>query len=84
MLLDSNQKLSRMQYRVEQAGCNIITFHESHMPVTQQMDNKYKYLKHKVNEAQLELNTLSDVAESFLPPESSPGTIHRRRSKEEV
>ena len=68
ILLESNQKLSRMHYRVEQAGRNNLAFNESHIPVTQQMDNKYKYLKQEVNETQFELNTL------FFPPESSPGT----------
>ena len=72
-----------MQYRVEQAGCNNITFNESHIPVTQQMDNMYKYLQRQIIEAQLELNTLCDVAESFFPPESSPGTTRQRRSIDE-
>ena len=72
-----------MQHRVEQAGCNILTFNESHIPVTQQMDNMYKYLKQELIEAQLEVNTLSDVAESFFPPESSSGTTRRRRSIDE-
>ena len=72
-----------MQYRVEQAGCNNVTFNESHMSVTQQMDNMYKYLKQEVNEAQIELNTLSDIAESFFPPESSPVTTRRKRSTDE-
>ena len=80
ILLESNQKLTRMQYRIEQAGCNNLTFNESHIPVTQQTDNMYKYLKQEVNEAQIELNTLSDVAESFFPPESSPGTTRQKRS----
>ena len=80
ILLESNQKLSRMQYRVEQVGCNNLTLDESHIPVTQQMDNMYKYLKQEVNEAQLELNTLSDVAEFFFPPESSAKATRRRRS----
>ena len=75
ILLESNQKLSRMQYRVEQAGFNSFRFNESHKPVTQQMDNMYKYLRQEVNEAQFGLNTLSDVAESFFPPEKLPGTI---------
>ena len=83
ILLESNQKPTRMQYRIEQAGCNNVTFNESHIPVTQQMDNMYKYLKQEVNEAQLELNTLSDVAESFFPPESSSETTHRRLSIDE-
>ena len=83
ILLESNQKLTRMQYRVEQAGCNNLTFNESHIPVTQQMDNMYKYLTQEVNEAQIELNTLSDVAEFFFPPESSPGTLRERRSIDE-
>jgi len=47
------------------------------------MDNMYKYLKQEVNEPQIELNTLSDVAESFSPPESSPGTTRGRRSMDE-
>ena len=83
ILLESNQNLSSMQYRVEQAGCNNITFNESHIPVTQKMDKMYKYLTQKVNESQVELNTLSDVAESFFPPESSPATARRRRSVNE-
>ena len=82
-LIESNQKLTRMQYRVEQAGCNNLTFKESRIPVTQQMDNMCKYLTQEVNEAQIELNTLSDVAEAFLPPESSPGTNRQRRSIDE-
>ena len=48
------------------------------------MDNMYKYLKQEVNDAQVELNTLSDVVESFFPPESSPGTTRQRRSIDEV
>ena len=72
-----------MQSRVGQAGCNNITYNESHIPVTQQMGNMYNYLKQEVNEAKLELNTLSDVAESFFPPESSSGTTGRRRSIDE-
>ena len=79
ILFQSNQKFSRMQNRVEQAGCNNITFTESHVPVIPQMDNMYKYLKQEANEAQLELNTLSDVAESFFPPESSLGPTRHRR-----
>ena len=47
------------------------------------MDNMYKYLKQEVNEAQLKLNILSDAAESFFPPESSPGTTRQRRSIDE-
>ena len=46
------------------------------------MDNVYKYLKQEVTEAQIELNALSDVAESFFPPETSSGTTRQRRSKE--
>ena len=83
ILLESKQKLTRMQYRAAQAGCNNLTFNESHIPVTQQMDNVYKYLKQEVNEAQNELNALSDVAESFFPPEPSPGTTRHRRSIDE-
>ena len=80
ILLESNQKATCMQYRVEQEGCNNFTFNESHIPITQQTDNMYKYLTQEVNEAQIELNNLSDVAESFFPPESSLGTTRRRRS----
>ena len=47
------------------------------------MDNRYKCLKQEVNEAQLELNTLSKFAELFFPPESSPGTTRWRRSLDE-
>ena len=83
ILLESNQKLSRMQNRVEQAGCNQIRFNESHLPVTQQIDKKNKYLKQEINEAQLELNTLGDVAEFFFPPESSSGATRKRRSIDE-
>ena len=72
-----------MQSRVEQAGCNSITFNESHIQVTQKMDNMYKYLKQEVNEVQLELNSLSDVAESFFPPESLPETTRQTRSIDE-
>ena len=72
IFLESSQKLPRMQYRVAQAGCSNIMFSESHIPVTQHMDKMYKYLQKDVNEAQLELNTLSDIAESFFPPESLP------------
>ena len=43
----------------------------------------YRYLKREVNEAQLQLNTLSDIAKSFFPPESSLGTIRRRRSMDD-
>ena len=43
----------------------------------------YKFLKQEVNEAQLELNSLSDVAGSFFPPESLPGTTRRRWSSNE-
>ena len=81
--LESTQKLARIQHRVEQAGCNNLTFNESHIPVTQQMDNMYKYLKQELNEGQPEHNTLSDVAESFLPPESSPRNTRQRRSIDE-
>ena len=80
ILLESNQKLSRMQYCVAQAQCNCITFNESHILVTQQTDNIYKYPKQENNEAQLEPNTLSDVAESFFPPKLSTGNSRQRRS----
>ena len=42
ILLESNQKFSRMHCRVEQAGCNNIKYNELHIPVTQQMDKIYK------------------------------------------
>ena len=51
IFLESSQKLSRIEYGVAQAGCNNITFYESHIPVTQQMNNMYKYLNQEVNEA---------------------------------
>ena len=82
-ILESNAKLSRMQYRVAQAGCNNITFNESHMPVLQQMENMHNHLKTEISEAQSELNTLSAIAESFFPPASSLGTPRQRRSIEE-
>ena len=83
LLLESNHELSRMKYRVEQARCNIIMFYGSHIPITQQMVKMYKYMKQEVNETHFELNILSDVTVSFLPPESSPGTVRRRRSIDE-
>ena len=43
----------------------------------------YKYFKQEVDEAKLELNTLSDAAESLFPPELSPETTRRRRSMKE-
>ena len=43
----------------------------------------YNYLKPEVSEAQIELNTSSDVAKSFFPPESSPEATRRRRSTDE-
>ena len=71
-----------MEQRAGQTGCTNITFNESHIPVTQQVDNLYKYLKQDVHEAQPDLNTLSGVAESFLPSESSPAITRQRRSKD--
>ena len=62
-----------MQYRVKQAGFNNITFIELHILVTQRMYKMYTYMKQEVKEAQIKLNTLSGVAESFFPPESSSG-----------
>ena len=35
------------------------------------------------NEAQVELSTLGDIAESLFAPASSPGTTRRRRSTAE-
>ena len=80
IILESNAKLSRMQYRVAQAGCNNLTFNESHVPVLQQMENMHNHLKTEINEAQSELNTLSAIAESFFPPIASLGTPRQRRS----
>ena len=53
------------------------------MLVSQQTDSMYNYLKQKINEAQLELNALSDVADSFFPPEISHATTRQRRSIDE-
>ena len=39
----------------------------------------YKYLKQEADEAQLELNTLSDAAKPFFLPKPSPGITRRRR-----
>ena len=72
-----------MQYSVEKAGCNNITFNESHLPVLQQMENMHNHLKSEVNDAQSELNTLSAIAESFFPPVASLGTPRQRRSFDE-
>ena len=83
VILESNAKLSRMQYRVAQAGCNNITLNESHIPVLQQMENMHNHLQTEINEAQSELNTLSTIAESFFPPASSLGTTRQRRSIKE-
>ena len=46
------------------------------------MDNMYRYLTEKVDEAQIELNILSAIAGSNFPPASSLGSIRRRRSAE--
>ena len=84
ILLESHQKLARMQNRVDQTRCNNITFNESQIPVTEQMDKMYEYLKQAVNEFQLELNTLSGVAESFFPAVSSPEASLQRRPFDEI
>ena len=42
ILLERNQRISRMQNRVAQAGCHNLTFIESHIPVTQQMNKMHK------------------------------------------
>ena len=81
--LESNQKLSRMQYRVAQARCNNKSLNEYHIPVLQQMENMHNQLKTEINEAQSELNTLSAIAESFFPPVASLGTPRQRRSIDE-
>ena len=83
VILESNEKLSHMRYRVAEAGCHNITFNESHIPVLQQMENMHNHLKTEISEAQSELNTLSAIAESFFPPASSLGTPRQRRSIEE-
>ena len=80
IVLESNEKLSRMQHRVTQAGCNNNTFKESHIPVLEQMENMYNHLKTEINEAQSELNTLSAIAGSFFPPTASLGTSRQKRS----
>ena len=80
---ESNQKLSHMQHRDTQAGCNNNTFNESHIPVLQQMENMYNHLKTEIHEAQSELNALSAIAKSFFPPESSQRTSRQRRSTAE-
>ena len=76
VLLESNQKLSRMQRHVEKVRCNNLVFNESHIPVTQQLDNMYKYLTQEFKEAQIELHTLSDVAKSFLSPDTYTHTSY--------
>ena len=81
--LESNEKLSHMQHRVTQAGCNNNTFNESHIPVLQQMENMYNHFKIETNEAQSELNTLSAIAESFFSPTASLATSRQRRSTAE-
>ena len=83
IILESNQKLSRLQYRVEQVGCNSITFNESQIPVLQQMENMHNHLKTENSEEQSELNTLSAIAQSFFPPVASIGTHRQRRSIDE-
>ena len=72
-----------MQHRVAQAGCNNITFNESHIPVLQQMENMHNHLQTEINEAQSEFNTLSTIAESFFPPVESLGNHRQRRSIDE-
>ena len=78
-----NQQLSRMQSRLGEAGCNNATFNESHIPVTQQMDNMYKYLQQVIHEAQLKLNTLTAVAKSFFQLEPYPGATRQKHSFDE-
>ena len=83
IILESNEKLPRVQYRVAQAGFNNITFNESHIPVLQQMENVHNHLKTEISEAQSKLNTLSAVAESFFSPVASPRTPRQRCSIDE-
>ena len=80
---ESNEKLSHLQHRITQAGCNNNTFNESHVPILQQMENMYNHLKTEIHEAQSELNALSAIAESFFPPIASLGTSRQRRSTAE-
>ena len=80
---ESNEKLSHLQHRITQAGCNNNTFNESHVPILQQMENMYNHLKTELHEAQSELNALSAIAESFFPPIASLGTSRQRRSTAE-
>ena len=47
------------------------------------MENMYNHLKTETHEAQSELNTLSAIAKSFFPPESSPRSSRQRRSTAE-
>ena len=77
---ESNQKLSHMQHRVTQAGCNNNTFNESHIPILQEVENIYNHLKTEIHEAQTELNALSAIAECFFPPTAALGTSRQRRS----
>ena len=58
-------------------------FNESHIPVAQQMDNMYTYLKEEGIEAQLEINILTDIVESVFPPASSLGNLRERRSTDD-
>ena len=51
IFLEGNENFSRMQLSVAQAGHKNITFNESHIPVTEQMDNTYKHLKQEFQEA---------------------------------
>ena len=74
IVLENNQKLTRMQSCVEQAGCNNIRLNESHIPVLQQMENMYNHLKTEIEEAKSELNILSAIAEPFFRPVASLGT----------
>ena len=83
IVLESNEKLSHLQHRVTQAGCNNNAFNESHIPILQQMENMYNHLKTEISEAKSELNTLSAIAESFFPPVASLGTPRQRRSIDE-
>ena len=48
------------------------------------MDNTYDYSNKEADEAQLEHNTVSDIAESFLPLASFPGNIRRIFSTNDI
>ena len=72
-----------MQYRMARADCNNLTFNKSDIPVAKLKKNMHNHLENEVNAAQSELNTLSDIAESFFPLAESLGTPRQGRSMNE-